>query len=132
MGQINISKERIQEALDSGAQILTTSCPFCIGNLSDAYKEMGAEIQEKIQVNLKGLDKKAMIELRKSLEANKFNEDSLYEEFYNISKKIGIDTKQFFKDVYMILINKEKGPRLAGFIITLGQDKVIKLLKQIK
>ena len=47
---INISKERIKEALDSGAQILTTSCPFCIGNLSDAYNEMGAEIQEKIQV----------------------------------------------------------------------------------
>ena len=47
---LNISKERIQEAVDSGAQILTTSCPFCIGNLSDAYKELGAEIQDKIQV----------------------------------------------------------------------------------
>ena len=47
---ISISKERIKEALDSGAQILTTSCPFCIGNLSDAYKEVGAEIQEKIKV----------------------------------------------------------------------------------
>jgi Fe-S oxidoreductase len=30
--------------------VLTTSCPFCIGNLSDAYKEMEPEIQEKIKV----------------------------------------------------------------------------------
>jgi len=97
-----------------------------------APEDMKFNVQEKIKVNLKGLNKKAMIELRKSLEANKFNETSLYQEFYNISKKVGIDTKQFFKDAYMVLINKEKGPRLAGFIIDLGQDKVIKLLKQIK
>jgi heterodisulfide reductase subunit D len=47
---INISKERINEAIDTGAQILTTSCPFCIGNLSDAYKDMEPAIQEKIKV----------------------------------------------------------------------------------
>ena len=47
---INISKERIKEAIDSGAQVLTTSCPFCIGNFRDAYEEMEPEIQGKIQV----------------------------------------------------------------------------------
>jgi len=47
---INISKERIKEAIDSGAQVLTTSCPFCIGNFRDAYEEMEPEIQEKIQL----------------------------------------------------------------------------------
>ena len=46
----DIAKERIKEAVKSGADILTTSCPFCIGNLSDAHKEMGPEIQEKIKV----------------------------------------------------------------------------------
>jgi Fe-S oxidoreductase len=47
---LDISKERIQEAIDTGAKILTTSCPFCIGNFRDAYKEMEAEVREKIQV----------------------------------------------------------------------------------
>ncbi|MBY9004208.1 MAG: hypothetical protein KGD73_09580, partial [Candidatus Lokiarchaeota archaeon] len=47
---IDISKERVMEAIESGAEILTTSCPFCIGNLRDAYEQMDAEIQEKIQV----------------------------------------------------------------------------------
>lgn len=44
----DISKERIKEAIESGADILTTSCPFCIGNLQDAYDEMGKEVKEKI------------------------------------------------------------------------------------
>jgi len=47
---LDISKERIKEAIDTGAQVLTTSCPFCVGNLSDAYKEMESETQEKITV----------------------------------------------------------------------------------
>ncbi len=46
----DISKERINEAIESGADILTTSCPFCIGNLKDAYEELGAELQERIKL----------------------------------------------------------------------------------
>jgi len=46
----DISKERIREAIESGADILTTSCPFCIGNLRDAYEEMEPEVKEKIKV----------------------------------------------------------------------------------
>ncbi|MHA1723671.1 MAG: (Fe-S)-binding protein [Promethearchaeota archaeon] len=45
-----ISKERIREAVESGADILTTSCPFCIGNFRDAYEEMGEDIKNKIEV----------------------------------------------------------------------------------
>ncbi len=46
----DISKERIREAIESGADILTTSCPFCTGNMNDAYKEMGPEVQERIKL----------------------------------------------------------------------------------
>ena len=47
---IDISKERIIEAVETGAQLLVTSCPFCIGNLSDAWKQMDSNIQSKIEV----------------------------------------------------------------------------------
>jgi heterodisulfide reductase subunit D len=47
---LEISKERIYEAIESGADILTTSCPFCIGNLRDAYENMPSEEQDKIRV----------------------------------------------------------------------------------
>ncbi|MFX1379108.1 MAG: (Fe-S)-binding protein [Promethearchaeota archaeon] len=45
-----ISKERIKEAVDCGADTLITSCPFCIGNLKDAYNEMDPDIQDKIKL----------------------------------------------------------------------------------
>ncbi|MEJ2250719.1 MAG: (Fe-S)-binding protein [Candidatus Lokiarchaeota archaeon] len=47
---LDISEDRIKEAIESGAEILTTSCPFCIGNLKDVYDNMNPEIQEKIKV----------------------------------------------------------------------------------
>ncbi|MFX1567620.1 MAG: (Fe-S)-binding protein [Promethearchaeota archaeon] len=47
---IDISKERIREAIESEADILTTSCPFCIGNLRDAYDEMAPDIQNRIKL----------------------------------------------------------------------------------
>lgn len=45
-----ISKERIKEAIESGADILTTSCPFCIGNLKDSYEDLEADVKEKIKL----------------------------------------------------------------------------------
>lgn len=47
---IEISKQRIMEAIQSGAKILTTSCPFCIGNLKDAYENLPKEVQDQIKV----------------------------------------------------------------------------------
>ncbi|MHA1729488.1 MAG: (Fe-S)-binding protein [Promethearchaeota archaeon] len=46
---LEISKERINEAIKSGAQVLTTSCPFCIGNFNDVYSEMEEDIRKKIK-----------------------------------------------------------------------------------
>jgi heterodisulfide reductase subunit D len=43
-----ISIERIKEAVETGAKVLTTSCPFCIGNLKDAYDELDQQVKEKI------------------------------------------------------------------------------------
>jgi Fe-S oxidoreductase len=45
-----ISQERINEAINTRADILTTSCPFCINNLNDAYNIMELEAKEKIHL----------------------------------------------------------------------------------
>ena len=47
---LKISEERIKEAIETGAQILTTSCPFCLGNFRNAYEDLDAAIKEKIKV----------------------------------------------------------------------------------
>jgi Fe-S oxidoreductase len=39
---------RVQEALDCGAEILATACPFCLLTLEDAVKS--GELEEKLQV----------------------------------------------------------------------------------
>jgi lysyl-tRNA synthetase class 1 len=31
--------------------------------------------------------------------------------------------------MYRVLIGKEKGPRLAGFMQTIGQDRVLRILR---
>ena len=47
---LDISKERIKEAIETEAQFLITSCPFCVGNMDDAWKELDPETQNKIKV----------------------------------------------------------------------------------
>jgi len=39
---------RVQEAVETGAQILATACPFCVVMLDEAVKTLNLE--EKIQV----------------------------------------------------------------------------------
>jgi len=43
-----LAQLRVQEALDTGAEILATACPFCLSTLDEAVKHLNAE--EKIRV----------------------------------------------------------------------------------
>lgn len=45
---IRLAQQRIQEALDSGAEVLATACPFCLLTLEEAAKHLNAE--EKLRV----------------------------------------------------------------------------------
>ena len=56
------------------------------------------------------------------------DEKTLAEEIYRICSEAGVDPKQFFVDMYRILIGKDRGPRLSGFILTIGKDRVLPLL----
>ncbi len=97
-----------------------------------ASDDMKFEIQDKVNVNLTKKQKQALIALKESLVVKDFNEDELFNEFYNICKAVGIEGKEFFETAYNIIINKNKGPRLASLILAVGKEKIIKLLNQIK
>lgn len=49
---LEISKERLEEAKETGATILTSMCPFCKTNLSDANEKynMGFEVLDLIEI----------------------------------------------------------------------------------
>jgi lysyl-tRNA synthetase class 1 len=61
-----------------------------------------------------------------------YDEKALAEALYAVAEKAGMDSKDMFTLFYNVLIGKEKGPRLAGFIKTCGKEKVLPLLKWYK
>lgn len=59
---------------------------------------------------------------------DKLEEKELNNAIYNIARENGMEPVDFFKVVYVALIEKEQGPKLARFIMTLGVDRVVNLL----
>ena len=53
----------------------------------------------------------------------------LHEKMYEIIKAEDLSPAEAFGPLYKIIISKEKGPKLAGFIRTIGKERVLKLLK---
>ena len=99
-----------------------------------APEEMKFKVNESVPSNIKaklnGKQKKALQILSKRLD-KEHSSDELFNEFYNICKEVGIKNTEFFKGVYLVLISKEKGPRLSNFILILGKSRVRELLEQI-
>lgn len=81
--------------------------------------------------DLNTTEKSAMQQLAQFLDQgfDQQDEKSIGEKIYEIAQGLELDPKEFFRICYLVLIGKEKGPRLAGFIMTIGQEKIMKLLK---
>jgi lysyl-tRNA synthetase class 1 len=56
------------------------------------------------------------------------SENDLHEAMYKVIHEVAIEPAQAFTAVYQRLISKEKGPKLANFLMTIGRDKVLGLL----
>ena len=87
----------------------------------------------------RGLDEKekeAVSLLHQELSQNTYTLEELNTELYEIPKKIyGYEAENlkglqgtFFKNVYRLLLNKEKGPRLYLFLYAIEKDKFLSLL----
>jgi len=59
-----------------------------------------------------------------------FDEKQLSEEIYAIAARSEVDPPELFQVVYGILINRERGPKLAGFIKTCGKAKILPILQR--
>lgn len=49
---------------------------------------------------------------------------------YSVAEECGIESKQLFTMCYLILVAKEKGPRLANFMKLIGREKLIVLFEK--
>jgi lysyl-tRNA synthetase class 1 len=57
------------------------------------------------------------------------DEKSLSEAIYAVAGENGFEAPDFFALVYRSVIGKEKGPRLAAFILSAGKDRILPLLE---
>ena len=77
-------------------------------------------------INLSSAQIKALKDVAKALKAKEWEDIALHEELYVILHNHELDTKMFFTAAYQVLISKDKGPKLAAFLIEI-KDRAIKL-----
>ena len=98
-----------------------------------APEEFRFSVQDSIPKTLKiskGI-KDALHEVARLLEEKKFSGEELHKELYEVCHKFNVGPKEFFKSAYQVLISKDEGPQLSGFIITIGQKKVADLFSRV-
>jgi lysyl-tRNA synthetase class 1 len=94
------------------------------GNYSDEFDE-----QEKTEVNLNDISKKALGILVTALQEEEEPED-IQNTIYQIAKANGVQPKDFFKILYQIILGTSRGPKIGPFIIDIGRKQVAKTLSE--
>jgi len=74
--------------------------------------------------------RKALLEFAGLIE-KKAAEKDIENACWDISNKNNMKPKEFFESIYLVLLGKKQGPRLAPFILTIGPKRVSELLRQI-
>ena len=96
-----------------------------------APEEFKFHVQEECQVTIVEAEKKILHQLAEKLTERDWTDVELHEEIYILCKNNEFPTGDFFKLAYRVLINKDKGPRLASFILEIGKNKVAELFKKV-
>jgi len=121
-----------QAALEDAARVRARA--ICAWNWVGKYapesfrfrlRESGAPAQDFPEVERRALHLLAA-EVRDKLAGH--DEKTLAEAIYRIAGEAGLEPKELFKVVYRALIQKDQGPRLAGFLLILGRERVLELL----
>ncbi len=87
-------------------------------------------VPQDVRDKLTKEQKASLHELAKRLEEKEWEDKELHEECYIILKNNNLDTKNFFTACYNVLISKDKGPKLAAFLIEI-KEKAVPLLKSV-
>ncbi len=95
----------------------------------EEYKfEVRDEISDAERKRLSPQQKKALREFAAILKSRDWKENELFNAIYELCKKNDVKPKEFFQAAYIVLLGKEQGPRLAPFILTLG-ERAVKLFE---
>ena len=59
------------------------------------------------------------------------DDKQLHEKIYDLIKQNELSPNDVFVPLYQILISKDKGPKLAGFIRIIGKERILTLFRQL-
>ena len=74
----------------------------------------------------------ALTGLRDALESGLegCTEESLGTLFYTLAEKNGLKPAELFRTCYRVLLGKDRGPRLAAFILAAGAERILPVLRR--
>jgi len=84
----------------------------------------------ELKVELKDNERIAIEKFIKTIERESDGEE-LQKKIFVIAKESRVKPSEFFKLVYKIILNSERGPRLGPYIIDRGKDEIIELLRKV-
>jgi lysyl-tRNA synthetase class 1 len=104
----------------------------CAANWLKRYapEEFRFHIQDSCLSTLSAPEKEILHIFADKLLERKWTDKELHEEIYVLCQSKNFQVKDFFRAAYLALINKERGPRLASFVLEIGKEKVAGLLKK--
>jgi lysyl-tRNA synthetase class 1 len=107
---------------------------LCAKNWLEKYapEDFRFSLQSSFKGKLSVGEKKVLRLLGMRLLKKEWGAEALHEEMYILCKNAELEAKDFFKVAYKVLIGKEKGPRLASFILEIGRKKAAELLGKVK
>lgn len=142
--QIGLTEEKALELLKKTGHIDENiegvDLHYVLQRLRDARKwidkfapeQFKFEVQDKVAPGLDIGEKERKI-LRKVADEldDKLSEEELHNRFWELCQENDVKPKDFFKAAYQVLINKDRGPKLAGFILSIGKEKVKSLFEKV-
>jgi len=83
----------------------------------------------ELKVELREEERTAIEELIKLIEKEKDGEE-IQRKIFAIAQENKIKPSEFFKLIYKIILNSERGPRFGPYVIERGKDEIIEKLKK--
>ncbi|MFB6265496.1 MAG: lysine--tRNA ligase, partial [Candidatus Nanohaloarchaea archaeon] len=99
----------------------------------DYVYEFNEEVPESVREELSGEQIDAMKMLTTLLRDSDYrSSEELEDELFDLARDSEVGVGEFFEAAYLCLLSREEGPRLADFVLTRGQEEVLKVLETLE
>jgi lysyl-tRNA synthetase class 1 len=90
------------------------------------------ELAPDVLSQLESRDRDALRVFAARVASVRWTEDAIKESMVSLTKggSLPVDTSRFFRDLYLVLLGSERGPRAAPFLAVLEKEWVLGRLKE--